>query len=81
MTVRVLAFARLREIVGFAERPMELPDGATAHDVWQALIAGSTHLAPLAASTRLACNGTVVDATIVLRDGDELALLPPIGGG
>jgi molybdopterin converting factor small subunit len=81
MTVRVLAFARVREVLGFAERDIEVPDGSTARDAWNRLADVRGALAPLAASTRLARNGVMVDDRAPLRDGDELALLPPAGGG
>jgi molybdopterin converting factor small subunit len=81
VTVRVLAFARLRELMGFGERLVPVAGGATAADVWAQLAAGSPELAGLRASTRFARNGELVDGATVLRDGDELALLPPVGGG
>jgi molybdopterin converting factor small subunit len=81
MTVRVLAFARVRELLGFAERAVDLPAGATARDAWEALAAEAASLRELSRSTRLAQNGAIVDGACVLHDGDELALLPPAGGG
>jgi molybdopterin converting factor small subunit len=81
VAVRVVAFARLRELLGFGERLVDVPDGATADDVWALLAAGAQQLGGLRASTRFARNGALVDGSTVLRDGDELALLPPVGGG
>ena len=81
MTVRVLAFARLRELLGASETPIVLNDGATVGTAWKALAERVPALAPLASSTRTACNGTLVPGDRVLLDGDELALLPPVGGG
>jgi len=79
MNVRVLAFARVREVLGFGERVVELPAGATAQDAWNLLAAA----APLddVPSTRIARNGAIVDGAAVLAEGDEVALLPPVGGG
>lgn len=81
ITVRVVAFARIRELLGFGERDLELPVAATARDAWMALASNSTALAGLAGSTRLARNGSIVDGDAVLADGDEFALLPPVSGG
>lgn len=81
MTVRVLAFARLRELLGFNERALEVPDGATLSDLWAQLARQASALEPLRASTRFARNGTLVQAGAGLHDGDEIALLPPVGGG
>ena len=38
-------------------------------------------LHPFVPSTRVARNGSIADPSEALRDGDELALLPPVGGG
>jgi molybdopterin converting factor small subunit len=81
MTVRVVAFARVRELLGFGERDLELPFAATARDAWGALAGESDALAAIAGTTRLARNGSLVDGDATLFDGDELALLPPVGGG
>jgi molybdopterin converting factor small subunit len=81
MTVRVVPFARVREVLGFEARDIELPAGATAGDAWTALAASSAALRALERSTRLARNGVFVAADAPLGDGDELALLPPVGGG
>lgn len=81
MTVSVLAFARLRELLGFAKTAMDLPDGARVGDAWRALAASEPAIAPLRASTRLARNGALADDAAELHEGDELALLPPAGGG
>lgn len=80
--VRVRAFARLRELFDAAEFELELPDGATLVDVWEALRARNRKIDALASSTRIARNGRVV-ALLNERvaSGDEIALLPPVGGG
>ena len=81
MTVRVLAFARLRELLGFGSRDLELPQGATLGILWAALERERETVAPFRATTRFARNGTLADAGVRLEDGDEVALMPPVGGG
>ncbi len=81
MTVRVTAFARIREIVGAAHFERSLPAGATANDLYVALAAEHHELRALQASTRFARGGAFVSGTEALRDDDEVALLPPFGGG
>jgi len=81
MRVRVLTFAGIREIVGDASRTLVLPEAATAGDAWSALAGEFPALAGIEGSTRLARNGAFVDGAAVLREGDELAVLPPFGGG
>lgn len=81
MTIRVVPFARLREIVGAGELVRDVARDATAGDVWAALAREFPALDALGSSTRLARNGSFVGAATALADGDELALLPPFGGG
>lgn len=79
--VRVLAFARVREIIGASEleRPMEA--GSTIESLWRTFVAERPELATFDSSIRFACNGKIVDPALTLRDGDEVALLPPVSGG
>jgi|GEM_PF-356948 molybdopterin converting factor small subunit len=79
MRVRVLLFARYRELAGgVGERWMELAPGARVADLLAALRATSPRLPPAPAVAR---NGALVDAGAALADGDEIALLPPVAGG
>lgn len=79
--VRVLAFARLREALGFGERDLELESTATLDDVWSAATAGWAEAGAMRRSTRFARNGALADGSARVADGDEIALLPPVGGG
>jgi molybdopterin converting factor small subunit len=81
MTVRVIAFARLREALGFGERAIELEAGATVEQLWSHVAQASTDAAGLRGVTRFARNGALTDGAAVLADGDEIALMPPVGGG
>lgn len=82
MRVRVLAFARARELINAPEGSVDLPAGATLRDAWETLVREHPSLTQLGGSTRLARNGHLSAALDEpLRDGDELALLPPVGGG
>jgi molybdopterin converting factor subunit 1 len=81
MRVRVLAFARLRELLGFGTRDVELPEGTTVEELWKTLARETRGLDDLRASTRFARNGALASGTTTLRDGDEVALMPPVGGG
>ena len=81
VTARVLAFARLRELLGFGERQVDVLTGTTLDGLWAQLAAGVPQLGGLRASTRFARNGQLVDGSAVVNAGDEIALLPPVGGG
>lgn len=82
MTIRVRAFAQMRELLGEGEFELVVPDGATLVDCWDALRARNRKVDSLAPTTRMARNGRVaalLDERVA--DGDEIALLPPVGGG
>jgi MoaE-MoaD fusion protein len=76
MRVTVRLFAMLRERAGTSRRELELPDGATAGDVWAAL-----ELGPEPEGLALAVNRAYADRAAALADGDEVALIPPVSGG
>ncbi len=80
-TVRVCAFANLRDVLGFGTRELAVDDGMTIAQVWDVLVAGAPALAAFRESTRFARNGELADAASPLHGGDEVALLPPVGGG
>jgi molybdopterin converting factor small subunit len=81
VTVCVVAFARIREILGAGEHKLALRDGATIADAWDALVERAPALESLRTSTRIARDGRMASESDVLRNGDEIALLPPSGGG
>jgi molybdopterin synthase catalytic subunit len=74
--VRVKLFAGLRERAGWAERELELPEGARLADVWRALELGAQPRGLL-----YALNKGYADRSTELTDGDEVALIPPVSGG
>jgi len=80
--LRLLAFARLRELLGWSEREIDVAEHARAADVWSELVAECGALASLRDSTRVAVNGSIVARWDgALKPGDEVALLPPSSGG
>jgi molybdopterin synthase catalytic subunit len=79
--VRVRLFAIQRELAGTREHPLELDDGATVADAWDALVARHPMLEPGRASVRFARNGAYADESTGLADGDEVAMIPPVSGG
>jgi len=81
MKIRLLFFAVLRDIAGRSEDVIELPDGTRAADVWQRLRDEHAALRDYVQPPMIAVNETYVSAEERLRDGDELAFIPPVAGG
>ena len=81
MRIRIRLFAIQRELAGTREVPLDLADGATVADAWDALVDAYPALAPGRASVRFARNGAYADGATALADGDEVAMIPPVSGG
>jgi molybdopterin synthase catalytic subunit len=80
MKVRVVLFAKPRELVGKPHIELSLPDGATATDAWTQL-SERYHLGPLPRAFRCALNSEYARWEDALAEGDELAVIPPVSGG
>ena len=79
MTVRL--FARLRDIAGSSELTRDLAPGATIGAVWRQLAGEFPELARYERSISSAVNADYARMDQPLRDGDEVAFLPPVSGG
>jgi molybdopterin converting factor subunit 1 len=79
--VHVLYFAVLRERLGREHQVLGLPDGATVGDAVAALAAEHPPIAALRGRFRVAVNQAFALDSEPVRDGDELALIPPVAGG
>jgi len=81
MVIRVRLFARQRELAGTSRVEVDVDDGGTIDDAWDALAARFPELASGRPYLRFARNGTYADAGEPLADGDEVACIPPVAGG
>ncbi len=81
MRVRVLLFASLREAVGEKTLELELRDRATVADLLAQLEADHPVIARHRGKLLIAKNEERAVPGAELRDGDEIALLPPVSGG
>ena len=60
---------------------LEVPDGWDANLLWKGLTEEYPALAPYSASVSCAVNEEYAKLTTRLKDGDEVAFLPPVSGG
>jgi MoaE-MoaD fusion protein len=81
MLIRLRMFAILRERSGVSEAEMELADGTTVAAAMEAVGRKYDKIADLLPRTAAAVNRAYAGAGDQLRDGDELALIPPVSGG
>lgn len=82
MKITVLFFSLFREWTGTGERSLELPAAeATVGDALVILFGEYPELKSWKEKVLLAVNCEYADAETSLRDGDEMALMPPVQGG
>jgi molybdopterin synthase catalytic subunit len=81
MTVRTLLFASYRDIAGIDEIEIELPTDATCADLVQQLRDAGGRWNTLPPMPVVAVNLEYVPLDTILRNGDEVALIPPVAGG
>jgi len=81
VTIRVLFFGMLKDIVGLSEERLDLPDGSTLADVFSVYAARRPRLAEFSRSIVLAANQQFAERSRPVADGDEIAFLPPVSGG
>jgi len=79
--VRVRLFATYREIAGEGALPWTLPEGARLRDLVDALVGTYPRLAGHTEAMLLAVNLSYASPDVVLHDGDEVAVMPPVSGG
>ena len=81
MRVTVRLFAKLRDLTGAGELIREIPEPATAHVVWNALVAEWPALREYEKTMSVAVNAEYSRMMASVKDGDEVAFLPPVSGG
>ncbi len=81
MPVQIRYFAALREAVGRESESLQLPAGTTVEQVRSMLAQRYPAVAAILPRCAAAVNRGYVPVTAELSNGDELAFIPPLGGG
>jgi MoaE-MoaD fusion protein len=82
MRVTVLFFGAARDAAGCDETQLALPEGARAADAFEEILERHPELRRFGRSLLLAVNQEYAkDPERVIKDGDELAVFPPVSGG
>jgi molybdopterin converting factor subunit 1 len=81
MKVHLRLFALARDILGLPWVEVELPAGATIADLRQVVTELWPAFAPLARSSMYAVAAEYVGNEFILKEGDEVACIPPVSGG
>jgi molybdopterin synthase catalytic subunit len=81
MKVRVLYFGQLRELAGKREEQVEIEEGATVQRLFDQIAIEFTELRNFDDVIAIGVNQAFARRNQVLRDSDEVAMLPPVSGG
>jgi molybdopterin converting factor subunit 1 len=81
MRTRVLYFHSLRDVTGCAAEEIETPANATVADLLDLLEALHPRLLALRPSLLVAQGLEYATESTPLRDGEEIAVMPPVSGG
>jgi len=81
MSVRVLFFAQVSDATGIREESYVLPDGASVAELLRLITSKYEKIEKTRVMMKIAVNRLMAEQSHVLRDGDVVALFPPISGG
>lgn len=81
MRVKARLFAMFRELLGKDRLELELEDGATVSRLLAKIKEEFPGLEDLSDSLMVAVNAEYVTPEFKLKEGDEVALIPPVSGG
>ena len=81
MNIRTRYFASFREIVGKNEETFSLSDGTSVAALREFLLERYPRLQGVMERSVCAVNHHYVGLETVLREGDEVVFIPPVGGG
>ena len=81
MKIRLKLFSVAKDIAGFGEETIEVADSAKADAVLEYLTQREPRFREWSDVIRLAVNQDYVQRSYSLKDGDEVAVIPPVSGG
>lgn len=81
ITITVKLFAIYQETYNQPELTLTLPEKTTVNDVFHLMIKEHPELSSWQSITRFAINMEFMPGDTLLRNGDELVLIPPVSGG
>jgi len=81
MSLTVLVFAGARDAIGTDRIEVSLDGPVTARGLLERVVAVHPELGPWSGALRVAVNGAYAAWDDPVREGDEVALIPPVAGG
>ena len=81
MKIGVLFFGVLNDVIGHSSESVELPEGARVQELLSYFSRRTPRFDAMRPSLAISVNQDYSEVDRVLRDGDEVGLLPPVSGG
>lgn len=81
MKIRIYVFASVKEICGFEEDILEIPENFSVGDVVNILMEKFIALKEMECKLFFAINEVYCNENTILNNGDILAIFPPVSGG
>ena len=79
--VQIRFFAICREKVGKGSIFLNLEPGSSVQDLTKIIVEQFPELKDILSRSKVSVNLKFVQTSHILRDGDEVALIPPVSGG
>jgi molybdopterin synthase catalytic subunit len=81
MKIGVLFFGLLKDVVGRSSETIDMPESARVRDLVSYYVNEAPGLEAMVPSLAISVNREYSEEDRVLREGDEVGLLPPVSGG
>ena len=79
LQIRVIYFAKLRDLIGLEEEILSIEEGGDPSDVLASI--NKKHKIDIGANFKIAVNDEFSRWDIKLNNGDRLVFIPPVTGG
>ena len=81
MQITIRLFATLRQMAGWKQQTLEVPEGATVAGALAEIDRRYPQMVLTNRTIYVAVNQEYARSEQLLREGDELAIFPPVSGG
>lgn len=81
ISITILYFASVKDITGVKKETMELPLNTSIKKLLAKISLSYPDIKSILNVVKISVNYKLIDMNTILKDGDEVALLPPVSGG